>query len=47
MDYLGGGKYFTNIGHNSGYHQIRMKEGDEWKENFKIIEGLNEWLVKT
>jgi hypothetical protein len=47
MDCLIGANYFSEVDFKSGYRQINMREGIEWKTTFKTNEGLYAWIFMS
>ena len=47
IDCVNGAKYFSKLGLKSSYNEIRIREGDEWKNSFKTNDGFYELLVMT
>jgi len=45
LERLGGAKYFTTLDIKDAYHNIRIREGDDWRRTFSTQLGTYEYLV--
>lgn len=45
LEVLAGAQIFNKLEVKSGYHHIKIREGDEWKTAFKIRQGLYEKAI--
>ena len=45
LDQLGQARWFTQLDFTSAYHQMRIREGDEWKTAFQTRYGYFKYQV--